>query len=317
MCPLQSHGDFSRSLSKFSPSVDTFRVSGPSRMKSHYHHACSIEYYVSGRHCSFFVRLHLSEERFCVSFSILRLLRVLLKSSCDVCFSLMLQAPPSRTIASLKGNWEALWVNIGRDHEHAGLVWNEQTRAELREALQVSTWLCICQLCNIYHKCSFRFPTSWSQKRPFQHTYSGICTWVLQPKEATELRRILCCFFCARLICSASRDWRIPLLKVRNRFQSQTAVSKILTFVTRVPGRWISYHYFVLGGLSGRGDCPSAGTRPGCKWVWRVPLLEPLGVSGLLPEPLEAPQRRRDVHPTAAWGLGQGKLEISVCFALD
>lgn len=37
----------------------------------------------------------------------------------------------------LRGNWEALWRNLPRDHYHAGLIWNEATRAELREALQV------------------------------------------------------------------------------------------------------------------------------------------------------------------------------------
>ena len=36
----------------------------------------------------------------------------------------------------LKGNWEALWAAVARDHCHAGLIWNEATRAELREALQ-------------------------------------------------------------------------------------------------------------------------------------------------------------------------------------
>ena len=36
----------------------------------------------------------------------------------------------------LKGNWEALWAAVARDHCHAGLIWNETTRAELREALQ-------------------------------------------------------------------------------------------------------------------------------------------------------------------------------------
>lgn len=37
----------------------------------------------------------------------------------------------------LKGNWEALWQNLFRDHGHAGLIWNERTRSELLEALQV------------------------------------------------------------------------------------------------------------------------------------------------------------------------------------
>ena len=38
---------------------------------------------------------------------------------------------------SCGGNWDALWRNALRDHHHAGLIWNESTRAELREALQV------------------------------------------------------------------------------------------------------------------------------------------------------------------------------------
>lgn len=37
----------------------------------------------------------------------------------------------------LKGNWEAFWAAAQRDHCHAALVWNEATRGELREALQV------------------------------------------------------------------------------------------------------------------------------------------------------------------------------------
>jgi DnaJ family protein C protein 13 len=35
----------------------------------------------------------------------------------------------------LRGNWEALWAALGRDHSHAGLVWNETCRRELRDAL--------------------------------------------------------------------------------------------------------------------------------------------------------------------------------------
>ena len=36
----------------------------------------------------------------------------------------------------LRGNWEAFWAAALRDHCHAGLIWNERTRSELREALQ-------------------------------------------------------------------------------------------------------------------------------------------------------------------------------------
>lgn len=35
----------------------------------------------------------------------------------------------------LKGNWPAFWTAVGRDHCHAGLIWNEATRGNLREAL--------------------------------------------------------------------------------------------------------------------------------------------------------------------------------------
>ncbi len=45
------------------------------------------------------------------------------------------RAPPAAR--GLKGNWEALWAAVAKDHCHAGLIWNETTRAELREALQV------------------------------------------------------------------------------------------------------------------------------------------------------------------------------------
>eukprot|EP00983_Pelagomonas_calceolata_P008680 283487-Pelagomonas_calceolata.AAC.1 len=35
----------------------------------------------------------------------------------------------------LRGNWGALWHALAMDHYHAGLIWNEATRAELRGAL--------------------------------------------------------------------------------------------------------------------------------------------------------------------------------------
>ncbi|GMH45130.1 hypothetical protein BSKO_13087 [Bryopsis sp. KO-2023] len=34
-------------------------------------------------------------------------------------------------------NWEAFWTNAMEDHCHAALIWNEQNRAELREALEI------------------------------------------------------------------------------------------------------------------------------------------------------------------------------------
>lgn len=50
----------------------------------------------------------------------------------------MIQAPHASPHAgTLRGNWEAFWLNVDRDHAHAGLIWNAATRTELREALQV------------------------------------------------------------------------------------------------------------------------------------------------------------------------------------
>ncbi|KAL0040215.1 hypothetical protein WJX77_000548 [Trebouxia sp. C0004] len=50
--------------------------------------------------------------------------------------SLNVPPPVARTAGGLKGNWSLFWGAVQRDHCHAGLVWNEGTRAELREALQ-------------------------------------------------------------------------------------------------------------------------------------------------------------------------------------
>ena len=51
--------------------------------------------------------------------------------------SLNVPPPIGRTAGGLKGNWALWWGAVMRDHYHAGLIWNEGTRAELREALQV------------------------------------------------------------------------------------------------------------------------------------------------------------------------------------
>lgn len=51
--------------------------------------------------------------------------------------SLNVPPPVARTAGGLKGNWGLFWGAVQRDHCHAGLIWNEGTRAELREALQV------------------------------------------------------------------------------------------------------------------------------------------------------------------------------------
>ena len=57
--------------------------------------------------------------------------------------SLNVLPPVGRTAGGLKGNWGAFWEAVMRDHCHAGLIWNEGTRAELREALQVG-WQVVC-----------------------------------------------------------------------------------------------------------------------------------------------------------------------------
>lgn len=36
----------------------------------------------------------------------------------------------------LKGNWPAFWAAAVKDHCHAGLIWNESTRRELRDVLE-------------------------------------------------------------------------------------------------------------------------------------------------------------------------------------
>lgn len=46
----------------------------------------------------------------------------------------------------LKGNWEAFWAAVDKDHCHAALIWNERTRAELREALQVRLYFALFTL---------------------------------------------------------------------------------------------------------------------------------------------------------------------------
>lgn len=45
------------------------------------------------------------------------------------------EAPYAQIGGGLKGNWDAFWSAISRDHCHAGLVWNATTRSELRDAL--------------------------------------------------------------------------------------------------------------------------------------------------------------------------------------
>lgn len=55
--------------------------------------------------------------------------------------SLNVPPPVARTAGALKGNWGLFWGAVLRDHCHAGLIWNEGTRAELREALQVEPCL--------------------------------------------------------------------------------------------------------------------------------------------------------------------------------
>lgn len=63
-----------------------------------------------------------------------------LASPCHAC---MLIRVDCITGAS-RANWEAMWAAVGRDHHHAGLIWNETTRAELRLALQVGQPCHVC-----------------------------------------------------------------------------------------------------------------------------------------------------------------------------
>ncbi|WIA30400.1 hypothetical protein OEZ86_000485 [Tetradesmus obliquus] len=44
-------------------------------------------------------------------------------------------ALPQVAAGGLRGNWPAFWAAASKDHCHAGLVWNESTRRELRDAL--------------------------------------------------------------------------------------------------------------------------------------------------------------------------------------
>lgn len=74
--------------------------------------------------------------------------------------SLNVPPPVGRTAGGLKGNWAAFWEAVMRDHCHAGLIWNEGTRAELREALQVLPallppydLLALCSLWLVHHLC--------------------------------------------------------------------------------------------------------------------------------------------------------------------
>lgn len=41
-----------------------------------------------------------------------------------------------QAVGGLKGNWPAFWAAASKDHCHAGLIWNESTRRELRDALE-------------------------------------------------------------------------------------------------------------------------------------------------------------------------------------
>ncbi|KAK9915634.1 hypothetical protein WJX75_001835 [Coccomyxa subellipsoidea] len=46
------------------------------------------------------------------------------------------QPEPASMSRGLRGNWGAFWTAALRDHCQPGLIWNQQTRSELREALQ-------------------------------------------------------------------------------------------------------------------------------------------------------------------------------------
>ena len=70
--------------------------------------------------------------------------------------SLNVPPPVARTGGGLKGNWGLFWGAVLRDHCHAGLIWNEGTRAELREALEVS-WPSALLACQVSY---LPFPSS-------------------------------------------------------------------------------------------------------------------------------------------------------------
>ncbi len=78
--------------------------------------------------------------------------------------SLNVPPPVARTAGGLKGNWGLFWGAVLRDHCHAGLIWNEGTRAELREALQVHFSALVCNMCvfSRHLACVPHFPSAAS-----------------------------------------------------------------------------------------------------------------------------------------------------------
>jgi hypothetical protein len=45
--------------------------------------------------------------------------------------------PKQSGVCHLQYNWPEFWLQVDRDHYHAGLIWNESCRQELRETLKV------------------------------------------------------------------------------------------------------------------------------------------------------------------------------------
>lgn len=90
----------------------------------------------------------------------------------------------SVTSAQLRGNWEAFWAQVDRDHSHAALVWNERTRAELREALQV------------------RRATDFIAYNPLCFVSSHLFMYL--PRSGVPSEFFSCSFLCLTLCCQPS-----------------------------------------------------------------------------------------------------------------
>lgn len=58
------------------------------------------------------------------------------KSERDNFSSLNIRHQESSVYSFLQGNWSAFWERIDQDSHHAGLIWNETCRSELRQALK-------------------------------------------------------------------------------------------------------------------------------------------------------------------------------------
>jgi hypothetical protein len=125
-----------------------------------------------------------------------------------------------QAVGGLKGNWVALWVAAGRDHCHAGLVWNESTRRELRDALEREE--------AGLRAARTRVAKVWNPKVSWSHW--GLCMLVLMAGCMHKAVRILsmllapiCCICCSNsvLVCNGSA----ALNRGRSCWQHQTPQS--------------------------------------------------------------------------------------------